>query len=68
MKGLVASCRDSYGTNASCRHLSGILFSPNKTSSINDAPKDGDVVIIRFALLNLLGDKLGSFTVLGENH
>jgi len=44
------------------------LFSPNKTSSINDAPKDGDVVIIRFALLNLLGDKLGSFTVLGENH
>ena len=54
--------------NASCCRLSGILFSSNKTSSINDAPKDGDVVVIPFALLDLLGDKLGSFTVLGENH
>ncbi len=26
------------------------------------------MVVIRFALLNLLGDKIGSFTVLGENH
>ena len=61
-----AGRRDNYSMNAPCCRTSRITFTP-ENSSINNAPEDGDVVVIRFALLNLLSDELSPFAVLGAN-
>jgi len=52
--------------DASCRRTIRITFTA-ENASIDNAPEDGDMVVIRFALLNLLSGELSPFAVLGAN-